>query len=118
MMGLGASAGFFITPSRTGRIVATIAGCAANNSNNSGFNITGRFGTGTAPANGDPVTGTAWSTTQHYFQSSSKDVSGFTVIGGNPSLTLGTPVWFDISVAAVAGGTVTVTDVQALLYEI
>jgi hypothetical protein len=118
MMGRGSNVGFFITPTRTGRIVATIAGCMANNAANGGVTITGRFGTGTPPANGDAFTGTQWSTTQHFFQQSARDVSGFTVIGGNPNLTLGTPVWFDVSISATGGGTATVTDVQGLLFEI
>ena len=50
MMGLGASQGFFITPNRTGRVVALITGCCANDSANGGLTVTGYHGTGAAPA--------------------------------------------------------------------
>jgi hypothetical protein len=49
---------------------------------------------------------------------SARDVAGFTVIGGNPNLALGVPVWFDVSIAATSGGTVSITDVQSLLFEL
>ena len=118
MMGLGLLAGFSITPVRTGRVVALITGTCANSGANGGLNISGRHGTGTAPANGDPVSGTYWSTTQHYFMTSAKDVSGFTIAGGNPSLALNVPVWWDVSVAATGGGTATITDIQCVLFEL
>ena len=118
MMGLGASQGFFITPNRTGRVVALITGCCANDSANGGLTVTGYHGTGAAPANGAAPSGALWSTTQHYFMAAAKDVSGFTVIGGNPSLALGVPVWFDVAVAATGGGNASITDVQGLLYEL
>ena len=118
MMGLGSTAGFFVTPIRTGRVVATVTGCVANNTANGGATVTGRFGTGSAPANGVAFTGTQWSTTQHFFMQAARDISGFTVTGGNASLTLGTQYWFDVSISATGGGTATVTDVQGLLFEI
>jgi hypothetical protein len=118
MMGLGAMVGFSVTPNRTGRVAAVISGCCANDSANGGLNITGRHGTGTAPANGDPASGLVWATTQHYYMANAKDVSGFTVIGGNPSLALNTPVWFDLSIAATGGGNATLADVQCLLWEL
>jgi hypothetical protein len=118
MMGLGGLSGFSITPVRTGRVAAMITGTCANSAANGGLNITGRHGSGTAPANGDPASGTLWSTTQHYFMTSAKDVSGFTVIGGNPSLPLNVPAWFDVSIAATGGGTATVADLQCLLWEL
>jgi hypothetical protein len=55
---------------------------------------------------------------QSYFMTSARDVSGFTVIGGNPGLALNVPVWFDVSIAATGGGTATITDVQGLLFEL
>ena len=59
-----------------------------------------------------------WSVKQSYFMTSARDVSGFTVIGGNPGLALNVPVWFDVSIAATGGGTATLTDVQCLLFEL
>jgi hypothetical protein len=118
MQGLGLLSGFVITPVRTGRIAAMVTGCCANSAANGGLNITGRHGTGTAPANGAAVSGAVWSTTQHYFMTSAKDVSGFTIIGGNPGLALNVATWWDVSIAATGGGTATLTDVQCLLWEL
>ena len=118
MMGLGAVTGFSITPIRTGRIVAMITGCCANDSANGGINITGQHGTGNPPANGTAATGMLWSTTQVYYMSNARDIAGFTVVGGNPNLALGVTVWFDLSILATGGGNVTVTNVQCLLFEI
>jgi hypothetical protein len=118
MLGCGLIAGFSITPVNTGRIAAVISGTLTSSTNAAQVNISGRHGTGTAPANGAAASGQLWATTQHYFTSTAKDVNGFTVIGGNPSLALGVPVWFDISVASPAGGVTTIADVQSLLFEL
>jgi hypothetical protein len=118
MAGLGAMTGFSVTPNRTGRVVAIVSGCCANDAANGGINITGRHGTGTAPASLSTATGAVWATTQHYYMAAAKDVSGFTVVGGNPNLALGVPVWFDLSFAAVGGGNASLTDVQCLLFEL
>ena len=118
MLGLGAVAGFSITPIRTGRIAAVISGTLTSSVNNAQIVISGRHGTGTAPANGDPVTGILWATAQHYLTSTAKDVNGFTVVGGNASLALGVPVWFDVSVASPTGGNTTIDDVQSILWEL
>jgi len=118
MLGCGLIVGFSITPVRTGRIIAVISGTLTSSTANSQVNITGRHGTGTAPANGTAAAGQLWAATQHYFTSTAKDVNGFTVIGGNPSLALGVPVWFDVSVASPAGGVTTIADIQSLLFEL
>jgi hypothetical protein len=117
MMGLGGSVGFFITPIRTGRVNATIAGTFQNNANNAGVNISGRYGVGAAPANGVAFTGTQWSTTQH-FPEGTKDIFAFSVVGNISGLALNTQVWFDVSIAATTAGTASVADVQGLLYEL
>jgi len=118
MLGCGSIAGFSIVPVRTGRIIAIISGTLTSSTANAQINITGRHGTGTAPANGTGATGQLWATTQHYFTSTAKDVNGFTVIGGNVGLALNTAFWFDVSVASPAGGVTTIADVQSLLFEL
>jgi len=118
MLGCGLIAGFSVTPVRTGRIAAIISGTLSSSTQNAQINITGRHGTGAAPANGSGATGQLWATTQHYFTSTAKDVNGFTVIGGNINLALNVPVWFDVSVASPAGGVTTITDIQSLLFEL
>ena len=118
MLGLGLVTGFSIIPIRTGRIAAIMSGTLTSSTANAQINITGRQGTGAAPANGAPVTGTLWGTTQHYVIKTSADVHGFTVIGGSTSLPLNVPTWFDLSIASPAGGTTTIDDVQSLLFEL
>jgi hypothetical protein len=118
MLGLGLVTGFSITPVRTGRIAAIMSGTVTSSTANAQINITGRQATGTAPANGDAVTGTLWGTTQHYVIKTSADVHGFTVIGGSASLPLNVATWFDLSIASPAGGTTTIDDVQSLLFEL
>ena len=117
-MGLGNV--FTITPVQTGRVAIVVGGTCANDSVNGGLNITGRYGTGTTPpANGAAgATFGVWSTTQHYYMSNARDIAGFTVIGGFVGLTDGTPVWFDLSIAATGGGRASVTDVQCLIWEL
>jgi len=118
ILGCGLISGFSITPVRTGRVAAMISGTLTSSTANSQINITGRHGTGTAPANGAGAVGSVWATTQHYYTSTARDVNGFTVVGGNPSLATGVPAWFDISIASPAGGTTTIADVQSLLFEL
>ena len=118
MLGLGLVTGFAITPIRTGRIVAIVSGTVTNSVANAQINITGRRATGTAPANGAPVTGVLWGTTQHYVIKTSADVHGFTVIGGGTALPLNVATWFDLSIASPAGGVTTIDDVQSVLFEL
>ena len=108
MLGLGLVTGFAITPIRTGRIVAIVSGTVTNSVANAQINITGRRATGTAPANGAPVTGVLWGTTQHYVIKTSADVHSFTVIGGGTALPLNVATWFDLSIASPAGGVTTI----------
>jgi hypothetical protein len=118
MMGLGAT--FNITPVRTGRVAAIVAGVCQNNASNGGLTMTGRYGAGaTAPANG--VAGApyaVWSTQQHYYMQAASDVAGFTIIGGFVNESLGAPMWFDVSIAATGGGTASIADCQCLLWEL
>ena len=117
MMGLGNV--FTVTPVNTGRVAAIVGGTCANSGANGGLNITGRYGTGTPPANGVAAAAYAtWSITQQYFMTSAKDVSGFTVVGGFTGLVDGAAVWFDLSIAATGGGTASITNTQCLIWEL
>ena len=118
MLGLGLVTGFSITPVLTGRIAAVISGTLTSSTANAQVNVTGRHGTGTAPANGAGAVGALWAATQHYVIKTSADVHSFTVIGGNPGLAIGVPVWFDVSIASPAGGISTIADAQSLLFEL
>jgi hypothetical protein len=84
-----------------------------------GVTITGRYGTGTAPANGATSgLGTAFSIPQHFVASTTAGQQGFSIHGVVSGLTLGSATWFDLSIVAVTGGGATVKDVQFSVVEI
>jgi len=98
MMGLGASCK--LTPATTGRIRFTIVGNVTNNNTSKTTFVTGRYGTGTAPSNGAALTGTLFnngvtSTTT----AAGSPASIFTLEGIISGLSVGTQVWYDVSVA-------------------
>lgn len=119
-MGLGSVSGFTITPQVTGNVVVWIGGMALNSTAaGDGTNITGRYGTGTAPANGDTAgLGTAFGIVQHFVASTTAGQQGFIVMGRITGLSLNTAVWFDLSLLAVTAGGSTVKDVQIVVFEI
>jgi hypothetical protein len=119
MMGLGLVSGFTITPQVTGRICVIISGVALNSSGaGDGTNVTGKYGTGTAPSNGAAVTGTTFGTTQHFIASTTAGQQGFTCMGIVTGLTLGTAVWLDLALLAVTAGGSTVKDCQVVVFEL
>lgn len=119
-MGLGLVAGFTLTPQVTGNVVVIMTGVALNSSAaGDGTNITGRFGTGTAPSNGATTgLGTAFGTIQHFIGSTTAGQQGFTVMGIISGQSLNTALWFDISLLAVTAGGSTIKDVQIIAFEI
>jgi hypothetical protein len=119
-MGLGLVAGFTITPQVTGNVVVWIGGMALNSTlAGDGTNITGRYGTGTAPSNAATAgLGTQFGAIQHFIASTTAGQQGFVVMGTITGLTLGTAVWFDLSLLAVTAGGSTVKDVQIVVFEI
>lgn len=115
MMGLGLD-GWIITPTQTGKVKITITGIQTNSSLNDGVGVQMRYGTGTAPSNGDAPTGTIVGA---LIESDGNDqVAGnpwsltFTI----PSLSVSTAYWFDVTINEIGGGTATITDltVEAL----
>lgn len=118
MMGLGLVGGFTITPQVTGRVLVIIAGMVLNSTAaGDGTNVTGRWGTGVAPANAAAVTGTQFGAIQHFIASTTAGQQGFTCMDKITGLALNVPVWFDLSLLAVTGGGSTVKDVQILVIE-
>jgi hypothetical protein len=118
-MGLGLVSGFTITPQVTGRVMVFIAGMVLNSTAaGDGTNVTGRWGTGTAPSNGATSgLGTQFGAIQHFIASTTAGQQGFMVMGVVTGLTLNTAVWFDVSLLAVTGGGSTVKDVQIIVVE-
>lgn len=119
-MGLGLVSGFTITPQVTGNIVVWIGGIVLNSTAaGDGTNITGRYGTGTAPSNAATSgLGTQFGAIQHFIASTTAGQQGFVVMGKITGLTLNAAVWLDLSLLAVTGGGSTVKDVQIIVFEI
>lgn len=115
-MGLG----FTITPDRTGTLLIWIGGVALNSTlAGDGTTITGRYGTGTPPANGDTSgLGTQFSIPQHIVASTTAGQQGFIVMDKLTGLTVGDTYWFDLSLVAVTGGGASVKDVQYVALEV
>jgi hypothetical protein len=115
MMGLAIP----ITPQITGRLRVIIAGMVLNSTlAGDGTNVTGKFGTGTAPVNGAASAGSTVGITQHFIASTVAGQQGFTVLGVITGLTLNVAVWIDLELLAVTGGGSTVKDVQWVIEEV
>jgi hypothetical protein len=115
MMGLAG----VITPVRSGKVFVTISGRMSNNTVNNGYDVSIRYGTGAAPANGAAITGTAIGGTARL-----NGVSGvgfsypFSLSAVITGLTLGTPIWLDLIQAAVTGGTAAAFNVSVSAFEL
>ncbi len=118
MLGLSnLSASNIITPLYTGRLLITICGVIAQSTTADGAFWHIRTGTGTAPSNGGALTGT-----QSGGQQSMTFLTGvlkvpFSITTFVTGLTLGTAVWTDLVLAAVTGGTATMTQVMTSITE-
>jgi len=108
------------TPEKTGSLVIWIGGVALNSTAaGDGVTITGRYGTGTAPSNGDTSgLGTQFGTPQHFVASTTAGQQGFIVMGKVTGLTVGVACWFDLSLLAVTAGGASVKDVQYVAMEV
>lgn len=114
MMGLAVS----LTPVSTGRVMIVISGTIANASGIAdGANVQLRTGTGTAPANGDALTGTVAGGLVKYVSATTAEKAPFSVNAIVTGLTLATARWIDLGLAAVTGGTATVKDLSVSAFE-
>lgn len=115
MMGLAGA----ITPTVSGAVVITITGTIQNDTNGDGAQAQIRYGTGSAPANGDALTGT---TAGVY--------KGINTVGaGNPKrvpfalsflvtgLSVSTAHWIDVGLKAITGGTANIFDIDIVAIE-
>jgi hypothetical protein len=114
MMGLGLS----ITPRMTGTVKLLITGLYSNTgTGNDNFTV-GKYGTGTAPANGAAAAGTSMTTNEKRLSTPTATyLSDFTYYAEVSGLTLGTTYWFDLA-QHVQGGTGTFTKLSALIEEL
>jgi len=115
MMGLAGT----ITPSSTGRVHITITGTIFNSGGvGDGANVQLRTGTGSAPANGDALTGTTAGGLVKYVAPTTACKVPFTVCAIVSGLSLAVARWIDVGLAAVTGGTAEVTDLSVTAFEL
>jgi hypothetical protein len=109
MIGAGAT----ITPKAGGIVTVTVSGNLVNNTLGDGSTADLRYGTGTAPANGDAVTGTRCAGDAYVGTTAAAvEHSPFSLTCIIAGLTIGTPIWIDLSFAAVTGGTASITQLN------
>jgi hypothetical protein len=77
-----------------------------------------RYGTGAAPANGDALTGTTAGGLVQYVAATTAEKTPFSVNAVLSGLTPGTPYWLDLSLAAIVGGTASISDVSISSVEV
>ncbi len=115
MMGLAGT----ITPTFTGRVWVTITGSIFNpTAIADGAKVQIRTGTGTAPANGDALTGTARGSLVRYVAATVAEIAPFTVTAIVNGLTLNVALWIDVGLAAITGGTATISDLTITALEV
>ena len=113
MDGLGSS--MIFTPSKNGVVLIIISGNYANSSNSNIASIQIRYGTGTPPAVGAAVTGTAVGSA--YRIQSVTTVTSFTIVSIAAGLTIGTPYWFDFGQTTAGANTITFSGMAASFVE-
>lgn len=120
MLGLGkTSPSWVLTPVASGVIMAGAHGYAANDTTNDGLKIALAYGTGTAPTWGGGFTGA----TMTFNQKANSGAGGGTnfpiaLSGIARNLAVGTTYWFDLWVAAITGGSVSVSELSLAAYEL
>lgn len=106
MMGLGAS--WILTPVFSGRIRIIVNGRTSNTFATGSTSVQAYYNTGTAPANGDAVTGTLsgrGANNVDVLGSTAQAFAFTTVVTG---LTIGATYWFDLALSSAGGGTASV----------
>jgi len=114
MMGLAQ----LFTPGFSTRIKIEIVGMMANSTINDGATVQIRYGTGSAPANAAALTGTAIGAAQTFTSLVAAGKSGFCLTAIVSGLTIATQYWIDVSLAAVTGGTATITNLTVTVHEV
>jgi hypothetical protein len=115
MMGLAQ----LITPQVTGRVLVTICGSIANNTNADGAAVEIRMGTGSAPANAGALTGTIYGSQATFTNMPTANAKwGFSLTALVTGLTVGTQYWIDVDLKAITGGTATISSVTVSANEL
>jgi hypothetical protein len=129
MLGLGAAASgpLLFTPLSSGKVLVAVSGSFATNGGGASpasGSAELYYGTGTPPANGAAVTGTAVSgTVQEFIITSSNALlngcqAPFQCVGFVTGLTGGVRVWFDFALTMIAGSAVNLLGVNAVISEL
>jgi hypothetical protein len=115
MMGLQGT----LTPNFSNRCMATCCGQVKNTVAGNGAEIKLRHGGGTKPSNGDALTGSVVGSIVGFSGANygANMWIPFSVTALITTAAIGVAHWFDISLAAVVGGTVQVTNVAITAYE-
>ena len=114
MMGLAIA----FTPSKTGIVKISITGLASNATAADGATAQIAYGTGTAPANGAAKTGTVEGSLLSVLSSAAAQNQAIAMMARVSGLTVGTAIWVDLQVAAVTGGTSSVTNLTVVIEEL
>jgi len=116
MMGLAIP----FTPIGSGKIMVAMTGSMANNAAGGGAKPQIRWGTGTPPASAAGPVGTASGNLPQLVNLSSTASLRvpFAVNASITGLTPGTPIWIDLSLAAISTGTANVYDLCATINEL
>ncbi len=102
MMGIAGS----ITPTISGKVMIVISGDLKNGTNNGNTTVQLRYGTGTAPTNGNALTGTALGGQVNMTAAATNQRVPFSC-NAIVTLTVGTAYWIDLALKAVSGSAFT-----------
>jgi hypothetical protein len=120
MMGLGATA--TITPHGSGVVLIIVTGNMANTVLSGGDQAQIYYGTGTAPSNGNAITGTAAGSKIATVMANNENQWYFSlnaiVGGGGTPLTVGTKYWIDVSLAETGSSTASINNVTISAVEL
>jgi hypothetical protein len=111
MMGLAGS----ITPTRSGKVAIMASFEMLNTADDPVAGL--RYGTGSAPANGDALIGTAASALIRATFADANEVIPASCVAYVTGLTLNTAYWLDLSLQSIAGGSVSVQSVTLIAVE-
>lgn len=118
MMGIGVSVAFTPAAGST-RAIVLLAGQIANTNNNGITNVQMYYGTGTPPANGAAVTGTAVGGSVSFVATSGG--GAYTPFSESVlllSLTPGTAYWVDLALASPGAGTGSVRSLDITIFSL
>lgn len=114
MMGLAGT----VTPAGSGNVLFIIVMDVLNTVSGDGGTIQMRTGTGAAPVNGAGVTGTTRGAAHAIASSPASYSVSTTLISYVTGLAIATAVWFDVSLAMLVGGTVTIKNIDLVAIEL